>query len=163
ERSGRISSFAVSECRLLPTRCRRSSGESSATATPENTRPTTDARSTTTCSSSASRSRRAASRAWMLGGIVSAERLPATVQTPSRQPLEQLPDGPERLLHARRDVGQTEEGGHPFADEVGVRAGEEREELAASLLRLVELADARRVAEHLDHRPVGDAFPVGQA
>ena len=66
--SGRIRPFRVSERRCVPTASCSSAGASATTSPRENSRPTTDACSSTMRSTGSSRSSRSASNAWIVGG-----------------------------------------------------------------------------------------------
>ena len=78
--------------------------------------------------------------------------------------LDQLADGPERLLDSRGLGRQPEEPRQALTHERSLRfRWEELCELAASVFLGVVLTDPRRVAEDADHRPECDSLPVGKA
>ena len=83
ERSGRITSLRTSAVRLRSTTGTSEAGASSRTASRWNTVPSTEIRASSARSSSGSRSRRAASRAWIVGGTGSSPGASTSVQRPS--------------------------------------------------------------------------------
>ena len=82
--SGTISCFRTSVCRRLRGRARRLATEL-VTALQEKMCPTTAARCATSRSASSSWSRRAASSAWMVGGMASDRTSPVACQLPLRR------------------------------------------------------------------------------
>ena len=108
-RSGRISSLRTSDSRCAPTSARSGSGMRAATAPRWKSRPSTAPRSTAARSCSASRSMRAASSAWSVGGTSSSSAVLGLhrdeLLDEERVPLGRLDDSRSRLaLESRRAV-----------------------------------------------------------
>jgi hypothetical protein len=80
------------------------------------------------------------------------------------QRLQQPAHRPRQLLGAVVQLGQAEQAGQPLDDQRGVLlAGEHRLQLGPGGVRPVGVGQARRRAQQLGDRPVGDALAVRQA
>ena len=83
---------------------------------------------------------------------------------PAGQQLQQPPDRPGRLLGRAGGGLEPDELGDPAGDVVAVVPGvQQPAQLGAGLGRGVGVGDGGGLADHLGHRPVGDALAVGQA
>jgi hypothetical protein len=80
------------------------------------------------------------------------------------QVLEQLAYRPEGLLGSAIGLGPPQGGGDLAGELLGLLvAGEQGGQLSLCSLKGVVTRDPGRLANHLGHRPVGDALAVGQA